>query len=290
MAKTKANMRETKAKSKELGAFCVLVSVIAYLLSTGAASAARIVSLLPSNTEIIESLGDGSEIVGVTEFEKDTLPGTRRVVIGDFVNPSIEKIVSLKPDLIVAGAWESSRTVPELRRLGYRMVEVHNPRSIADLYQTVRQLAAATGRAEQGKRVISLLAQRRKDLQSRRPNQPLKTYIEIDRPQWTVGGIDFLSEALADAGAFNIFSDLQKEAGQVSSEVVIERNPDLIITLADKKEDILRRPGWGNIAAVRHGWIIDDIDPNRLTRPSPRLWDGIEQIEQRILAWRGKVP
>lgn len=251
------------------------------LLPFREALALRIVSLLPSNTEILESLGAGEEVVGVTVFEPKK---QNREWIGDLVHPNMEKIVSLKPDMIAAGLWKSSRAAPRLRAMGYRVVEIPNPRSVQDLYETIRRLAEAIGRPERADPVIAGMKRRFSRLQrvSRQWPRPFRAYIEISRGHWTPGGPDFITETFRMAGADNIFSDIPEEAAQVSSEVIVRRNPEVIITFAIPKEEIARRPGWRMIEAVKRGAILDDLDRDALSRPSPRLLDGLEQLSARL--------
>jgi len=243
--------------------------------------ALRIVSLLPSNTEILESLGAGDQVVGVTRFDR---PAPGRVIIGDFFQPNLEKIVALKPDLIVTGLWASSRTGASLKTLGYRLVEIPNPHSLEELYGSIRQLAATIQRPSDAERVIADMKARLSRVQARAALLPrhLRTYIEIDPPFWTIGGHDFLNEAVSLAGADNIFSDLTRPSAQVSPEVIVQRDPELIISFDLKKAEIARRSGWGSVSAVRSGHILDDLDRDALSRPSPRVVSGVEDLEQRI--------
>ena len=227
-------------------------------------------------------LGAGDSIVGVTVYDRPVLPG--RTVVGDFVNPSIEKIVSLKPDLVLAGAWENSRVVPELKRLGMTVVEVRNPTSLTELYATIKQVAEAVGKKDKACVVISDMRIHLETLHARAPQPPLSLYIEIDAPLWTLAGHDFLSEALCGIGLCSMLSNSTHAASQVSAETIIERNPDVIISLDATKAEIEHRPGWDRIRAVERGWIIDrnDVNPDRLSRPSPRLVEGLTQVAAQL--------
>jgi iron complex transport system substrate-binding protein len=262
---------------------CSIVFLISALcvLSGRSAWALRIVSLLPSNTEILESLGAGDDIVGVTRFDA---PNPRRTVVGDFIHPNLETIVALKPDLIVAGYWASSRAVPRLRKLGYQVLDIRNPRSLDDLYGTIRTIAGAIGRSQSAASVVADMKRKLSRLgeASRRFHRNRRAYIEVDPGLWTVGGPDFLTQALHEIGIDNIYSDIPKESCQVSAESVVERNPDVILLLHGKRQELVKRPGWSLIRAVRLGWVIDDINPDRLARPSPRMTEGLEQLERKM--------
>jgi iron complex transport system substrate-binding protein len=140
------------------------------------------------------------------------------------------------------------------------------------------------GREAAAKRVIDDMQRRLTRVQerSRRLARRLRTYIEIDRPYWTVSSHDFLSQAFALAGADNIFPDLKQQAVQVSPEVIVQRNPELIVSFDAKRPEIQGRAGWESTSAVRTGFIIDDLAQENLTHPSPQLVVGVEALITRI--------
>jgi ABC-type Fe3+-hydroxamate transport system substrate-binding protein len=195
----------------------------------------------------------------------------------------MERIVALHPDLIAAGYWESSRAVPRLRAMGYKVVEVRNPRSLADLYASIETLAAALGRPESAKPVVAQMKRGFADIERRaRSHRRLRAYSEVDVGPWTPGGPDYLTEACKAAGLDNIFSDLKSQAAHISMEAVVERNPEVVISLAATREEVVRRAGWASVEAVRRGWVIDDLDHDAFVRPSPRLVGAIADLETRV--------
>lgn len=259
-----------------LHAICILLCRPSY--------AQRIVSLLPSNTEILEAIGAGNEVVGVTIFESSS---ATREYVGDLIHPNIEKIVSLKPDLIAGGEWKSSRIMTRLQSMGYKVVEIPNPHSLEELYSGIRLLAKASGRSSQADGVIESMRTRLDALRwDSARYKPLWTYIEVDDGLWTVGGPDFTSEVYAIAGARNIFSDIRKPAAQVSAEAVVTRNPQAVLCLDQSCQEILSRPGWQSIEAIRKKQVVLDIDPNLLSRPSPKLVEGAEALAKRLRQWQ----
>jgi iron complex transport system substrate-binding protein len=246
--------------------------------------ALRIVSLLPSNTEVIEALGAGDEVVGVTRFDGLLKRNPKVGDIGDFMHPNMEKIVSLKPDLIVAGYWTSSHIVPRLTQMGYKVVQIRSPQSIGEIYQSIEELAKVIGRPKAAQPIIEKMkaqfeaVRRRGDLLPKR----LKIYIEIDSPYWTIGGKDYLNEAFALAGVDNIFADLPRPSGQVSPEMIVERNPDVILVFYSTRDEVLSREGWGQVDAIRKGFVIDDFPQDGLSRPSPALASTINEFVGRM--------
>lgn len=262
-----------------------LLSILLFVtMCAGPAHAKRIISLLPSNTEILQAVGAGPEIVGVTRFDELLTQTTAVASIGDFIHPNVEKIVELKPDLIVAGYWTSSHIVPHFKKMGYTVLEVRPPKSLEEIYASIRVLAQAADRPHAAEPVIQNMKDRLEKVRQRAKHLPrrLKTYIEVDRPYWTIGTPDYLSEALALAGADNIFSDLKRQAAQVSPEVILERQPDLIIAFKAKRTEIAARPGWQTLPAVKSGLVLDDLPENALSRSSPPLVQGIEIFIERL--------
>jgi iron complex transport system substrate-binding protein len=248
--------------------------------------AMRIVSLLPSDTEILQALGAGHEVVGVTRYDTLLKQVDPPQDVGDLLQPNMEKIVALHPDLILAGLWSSSRIVPRLRAMGFRVEEFASPRSFEETYASIRRVAQAIGRPGAARLVIERMQRRLAAIRQEAAKLPhrLRTYIEIDQPYWTVGGKDFLSEAVALAGGDTIFGDLTQKAVQVSPEVIIARDPELIISFHAKRDAIAGRPGWSAVSAVKKGFVVDDVSEDLLTHPSPRLVGGIQQLLERILA------
>ena len=259
--------------------------VAVFLFIASPAFALRIVSLLPSNTEIVEALGAGDELVGVSSYDRIP-PGSSRVNVGDLLNPQWEILVSLHPDLVLVGHWASSPAAARLRALHIPMVEIPHPQTMAALYDSIRQMAKAIHRpAADADRVIAGMQKRFAALAKAHAGRPKRTvYIEIDPPTWTVGADDYLNDGFAALGLTNAFRDVPRLSVEVSVESILQKNPDVIIVLQDRAEAVARRPGWSGIRAVQNRWIIDDVNANDLARPSPRLLDGLEQLNRRLHA------
>ncbi len=244
----------------------------------------RIVSLAPNLTSLLFGLGHGAQVVGVTTYCDDPPEALLREKVGSFLSPNLEKILDLNPDLVLAESWSSSRTVPRLRQLGLEVFEVPTPQSLAEVRQLIRDL----GRVLENVAGADQLVQRMDDQLVRirehaatldwRP----KVYLEIDVPAWTVGSVSFTNEALEISGFENLFGDLSQAAPRVSSEAVIERNPDIIVSFAATASQIAARPGWHAISAVQRNWIIDDFPEAWLSRGNHRLTDGMKGFQERV--------
>ncbi|MFQ5739821.1 MAG: ABC transporter substrate-binding protein [Acidobacteriota bacterium] len=251
---------------------------------TRAVRGMRIISLAPNLTGLLFDLGVGGHVVAVTTYCDYPPEALKREKIGDFINPNFEKIVRLKPDLVFAEEWSSSKTVPRLKQLGVHVEEVPTPRSLHEIYRLIERVGDLTGQSLEAEVLIQNMQERVAKIEARArrfPTHP-RLYLEIDRPSWTVGGSSFTNQAIELCGARNIFSDLARPAPQVSEEAIIERNPDIIISFASSTAEIRRRGGWNRIGAVQSGRIIDDFNPDLLSRGNHRLVEGMEALQTRI--------
>ena len=246
----------------------------------------RIVSLAPNLTEILFELGVGEQVVGVTKYFSDSSQGQQKEEIGDFFNPNLEKIVSLKPTLVIAEHWPSSRTVPRLKEFGLPVLETISPTSLEEIYQIIREVGKVVDRSQPAEALIQSMQKRLRVVKERavqlsdRPS----VYIEVDLPTWTIGKRSFITEAFHLCGARNLFDDVEKRALQASKETIIARNPDIILTYTVSASLISQRPGWDQIKAVQNGRILDDFDRDLLSHGNHRLIEGMEKLQARILA------
>ena len=247
-------------------------------------SARRLVSLAPNLTGLLFELGAGDQVVGVTRYCDYPAEARSREQVGDFIQPSLEKMVALRPDLILAERWPSSRTVERLRQLRLPVQELTSPTSLEEIYGLVVQVGELVQREPEAADLVARMRRQADSIAKVSDGFPYRPglYLEIDLPTWTVGGPSFSSEAIRFCGARNIFDDLEIAAPQVSEEEIIVRNPAIIVSFAATAEEIRRRPGWSGIEAVRRGRIIDNFEEALLSRGNHRLLVGMEQLQQRI--------
>ena len=242
----------------------------------------RIVSLAPNITTIVFALGLGDHLVGVTTYCDDPPEAQLKPRVGDFIRPNLEMIMSLKPNLILTQDWPSSRSAERLRDLGQTVIEFQNPFSITDIYQLIMSVGKTLERVEKASSLVASMQEKVETVRERARKLPTRPtiYIENDVPTWTIGGPTFSSEALALCGADNIFGDLAHRAPRVSEETIIQRNPDFILSFVASAEQVLSRPGWGGIEAVKHGRIIDQFEHRLLVRGNHRLADGMLSFQE----------
>jgi iron complex transport system substrate-binding protein len=271
---------------------CILAVVLAAVSPGGldAATKMRIISLAPSSTEILFALGLDDEIVGVSQFCNYPEESRAKEKIGAFSPPAIEKILSLKPDIVFCTGLEQAPAVARLRQIGLKVC-VSDPSTIEGLFASIREIGELTCRRE---RAAALVEEMRIELDAihaktaaaaidKRP----KVFIEIwHSPLMTAGRGSLIDELITAAGGVNIAYDTKTPYGSFSAEEVIERNPDCIILAymqgGDSSRAVGSRLGWNGISAVRKGRVYNDINPDILLRPGPRIVEGVRQLQKRF--------
>ena len=254
--------------------------------------AQRIVSLAPSNTELLYEVGAGAQVIGRDDFsdfpaEAKALPS----VGGSMGNYNLAAITALKPDLVLAAQINTPDQVKSLEDLGLTVFYLNNPNHLVDLYQNLQTVGTLTGKTDQATALIQSLQRRIQTLIDKLPTitNHYKVYYELDatdptRP-FTAGPGSYINIILETAGDQNIGATLGSPYASISSEEVIKQNPDFIL-LGDVAygvtiDSVMQRPGWSAINAVKnkHVFVFDD---NIVNRPTARIVDAIELLA-RIL-------
>jgi iron complex transport system substrate-binding protein len=257
-----------------------------------ASPAQRVVSLAPSNTEILFALGAGDKVVGRDEFS-DYPPEAKAIqsVGGSMGEYSMESIVALKPDLVLAAEINTPEQVKALENLGITVYYLSNPKTLDGLYTNLEIVATLTGRdptklTDSLKARVSAVDEKVAKLQSR----PVVFY-EIDATDpskpYTAGVDSFITLLINRAGGTN-FTEVAKITDpypQVGLEQWLVTQPNLIL-LGDSMwgttpESVAGRPGWSALDAVTAGSIFP-FDDNLLSRPGPRMIDGLEALAKLL--------
>ncbi|MDD5108946.1 MAG: cobalamin-binding protein [Candidatus Omnitrophica bacterium] len=251
---------------------------------------ARYISLAPSTTEILFALGLDEEIVGVSSYCNYPAQAKNKNRIGDFSSPNIEKIISLKPDYIFCTGLEQAPVITQLKQLKLN-VYVADPVNVEELLKTIKEIGEITKRTSQATVLIQQMRNQIQAVTSKVELIPqgkrIKVFLEIwHEPLMTAAGGSFVDELVTLAGGINIAHDLPRPYCSFSAESVISLNPQCIILAYMDKEAPLKlikqRFGWERIDAVKNGRIFNDIDPDILLRPGPRITKGLSQIYKRL--------
>jgi len=269
----------------------ILIVILNLLVChTSAFAKARYVSLAPSTTEILFALGLDDEIVAVSSFCDYPPKALSKEKAGDFSHPNIEKIIALKPDYIFLTGLEQAPAIAELKRLGLN-VYVSDPVNIKELFESISDIGKITGKEKQAGELITDMKLRINAITAKTELIPedkkIKVFVEVwHDPLMTVGKDSFISEIITIAGGKNIALDTKKAYSPFSPEEVISRNPCCIILTYMQKDKPLelmrRRLGWGQISAIKNNRIYNDINPDILLRPGPRIAEAIEEVYKRL--------
>lgn len=249
----------------------------------------RIVSLSPTNTEILFAIGAQERIVGVTDY-CDFPPRAREIdSIGGYSTPNIEAIVAKDPDLIVASYGNGEENIKRLRELGFPVLALH-PHSLRGVLTDIELVGKATGYEKEAKDLVEKLKERidkvrKKGMDIPEEKKPSVLWLMWYPDLWTAGAGTFFDELVQIAGGKNIAHDLDGWK-RINKEVVLARNPQIIICsrMGEKKgflSQVIEDPQLKRTAAVKNGHV-HEINADLLELPGPRIVEGLEKISGYI--------
>ncbi|RXJ03881.1 ABC transporter substrate-binding protein [Anaerobacillus alkaliphilus] len=251
----------------------------------------RIVSLMPSVTETLFAVGAGENVVGRSDWCNYPAEALDVASVGQ-MEFDLETLLSLEPDLVLAhegGLYAAGDKLDQVRAAGIPVVVVGNSDLFEEVYGAIDIVAVATGFSENGHRIISDLKASFAEISQRaaevKGEEKRKVWLEIDPTLWTTGSNTFMHEILETINATNVASGVEGWA-QFSEEDVIVLNPDIIVTtygyyVENPKQQILERAGWDSVSAVQNEQIFD-VNADTLSRPGPRLAEGVGQLAKLI--------
>ncbi len=252
----------------------------------------RIVSLAPSNTEILFAVGAGKQVVGRDSFS-DYPPEARSIkdIGGSMGKYDTEAIVALHPDLVLAGEINTPELVNSLQQLGLTVYYLPNPTTLEAMFANLETVGQLTGHQSEAVALVNSLKARVAvvDAKIKPLNSSPSVYYELDATDptkpYTAGPGTFVDLLISRAGGTNIGKSLTSQWAQISLEKLVVANPAIII-LGDSAYGttaalVGQRPGWGGLAAVQDGQIYP-FDDNLVSRPGPRLVDGLEALAKLL--------
>ncbi len=254
-------------------------------------AAQHVVSLAPSNTEILFAVGAGDQVVGRDQYSDYPEAAKEVTDIGSaFEALNTELIVSLNPDLIIAAEINTPEQVKALEDLGLTVYYLKNPTTLEEMYGNLEIVAQLTGHEVDAATLIESLKVRvaAVDEKIMPLSSRISVFYELDGTDpakpYTAGKGTFITLLIDRAGGWNIASDIDGYP-QLSLEQVVAADPAFII-LGDSAygvtpELVTARPGWENLSAVKSGQILP-FDDNLVSRPGPRLVDGLEALAKLL--------
>lgn len=259
---------------------------------TLAQPAQKIISLAPSNTEILFALGAGGQMIARDDFsdypaEAKALPA----VGGNMGKFNLEEITRLQPDLVLLAETNTTELATSLESLGLTVYYLSNPDDFAGLWGNLQTVGALTGRSAEAEALIAGLKTRVEAVQTK--IAPLSSrptvFYELDGSDpakpWTVGPNNFIDYLIRTAGGSNAAAGMAQDFGLFSLEELLVQNPSIIL-LGDAAygmtpEAVKQRAGWEGLAAVQQDQIYT-FDDNLVSRPGARLVDGLETLAKLI--------
>ena len=248
----------------------------------------RIVSVAPNVTEILFSLGLGDRLVGVSTYCQYPPEALKIEKIGGYINPSLEKIVALRPDLVVGIAEGDLRTFVD--RLAALKIPVYiaNPRDALEVLTSIRKIGEITFAQEPAGKIVRSMEEKIRRIQDRVQGRPRPRVLHIldFNPLISAGKGTFVDDLIRLGGGRNVAETATGKYPRFSMEEVLVQDPEVILLASMKSQDPLVKQRrwwdrWKTITAVKQGRIYV-LDSDLIHRPSPRMVEGLEQVARAI--------
>ena len=249
--------------------------------------ARRIASLSPSNTEVLFALGCGPRVV-LRDKVSSYPPAVKKIPATSPFNLSVEHVAGYSPDVVLL-SHDHKAQIEAFRRVGVP-VATFDPRDLAQVYGNIRAMGVLCGASARATSLVARMKARAAKIMSAVKGRHRPTvYIETDGADpakpWTAGKGSFVEYLVGLAGGRNLLARLDRPYVQINAEEVLAADPDHVLimgvsgTTRGRGLALLRaRPGWGKLRAVKQGHVIDVIHPDLISRPGPRLVQGLEAL------------
>ena len=244
-----------------------------------------LVCLAPSIVDDVYSLGAGNDVIAVSDYTTYPADAAKKPTIGAPLNPSLEKIIALHPDLVLGtGDMNHLPSIDQLERYGIPVFVV-NPHGIAGIYRSIVSLGRALNRESDAAHLLRDLQAREQSVRARVLDKPA---VRLFMPVWydpivTVGRHAFITELIEVAGGNSITSDIAQEWPQVSLEAIVARHPDALLLIKGSKVSLAElsgRPGWQGLSAVREGRVF--FVDKQIELPSPAAIYAMEELAKQL--------
>ena len=242
----------------------------------------RVVSLAPNLTENIFAVGAGDRLVGVTTFCNYPAEAQKIQKIGDTVNPNIETIIALKPQIVFVSTASQIETFTKTLEAQGITVFVTNPKDLNGVLINLRQLGEIFGTRERAATLLNELQQRIMAVDEQLQGKAkVKTFVQISKePLFTIGKESFLTEIIERAGSESVTKTVETAYPKISKETALAFNPEAIV-LSESPDNTEPNDVFKNSPAVKNKKVFK-INADILSRPGPRLVDALEQIAEKL--------
>ena len=248
----------------------------------------RIVSVAPSVTETLFALGLGDRVVGVSSYCEFPPEALKKEKVGGYINPSLEKIVASKPDLVIGIAEGDLKTFMD-RLISLKIpVYITNPRNVSEVLASIQNIGKVTFFSQAAEKITRAMKERIQAVQVKvqgRPHPRVMPVLNFD-PLMSAGKGTFVDDLIRLAGGRNVAEKVRGKYPRLSVEEVFAQDPEVIILGSMKSQDAMDEgrqwwKQWKTISAVRQGRIYV-LDADLIYRPSPRIVDGLEEMARAI--------
>lgn len=243
----------------------------------------RIIAMLPSHTETLFAIGAGDKLVAVDKYSNYPKDATDKLAkVGSAFQPDLEKILALKPDLILADESKSSKLVSKLEAAGLT-VYGGTGQTYNEVFEKIAVLGKITNREANATRLITKMRGDLNALQQSVLKLPkVSTYYEVDPAPYSVGPNSFIGTLITKAGGQTIIPASMGDFPKIDPELIVKANPQVMIGLS--LDDAKKRAGWLSLKAVNSGRVYKPSDEERdaLSRPGPRLAVALKALIRMI--------
>ncbi|MET0752811.1 MAG: cobalamin-binding protein [Pyrinomonadaceae bacterium] len=242
----------------------------------------RAVSLAPNLTEIVFAVGAGDRLVGVTTFCNYPEETKKIQKIGDTMNPNIENIIALKPQIVLISTAAQIETFTKVLDEQGIVYFVTNPQNLDGIYKSIGLIGEIFGRKDQADEVVTSLKKRVAGIESLIYSKtPVKTFLQISRePLYTIGKESFITDLIRRAGGVSATADIESAYPKLSKETALALNPDAIV-LSESDDNNAPNEVFKNSPAVKNAKVFK-INADIISRPAPRIVDALEQLARAL--------
>jgi iron complex transport system substrate-binding protein len=272
-------------------ALCAVSGVVGWTIPAALAQAQpqRIISIIPSTTEMLFAMGAGARVIGVGNFDRYPPEALTRPKVGGLIDPDVERILSLKPDLMIVYGTQSELRA-QLDRAKIPMF-LYQHAGLSDITTTIRDLGTRVGNPNESHALADRIEAEIEDVRKRVAGRPRpRTLLVFGRDAETLrgiyasGAIGFLHDMLEAAGGTNVFADVKRQSIQTTSELAVARAPDVIVEIGVDTASASGRNlrAWNtlpSIPAVRNRRIYQ-LRGDGMMNPGPRISSSVRRVAE----------
>ncbi|HEY9061699.1 MAG TPA: ABC transporter substrate-binding protein [Pseudobacteroides sp.] len=245
----------------------------------------KVISIAPNITEMIYALGRSSKLIGRSEYCDYPEDAKKIASVGSLEDPSIEKVVELKPDLVIVSTHFKKEVIEKLESMGVKVAAFYGQESFEGVYSTIENVGTVLNAKDNADKLIKGMKAKVQSVTDRVKDKPKPSVYYVvsygKMGDYTAGKDTFIGQMIQIAGGKNAADDVQ--GWSYSLEKLVEKNPEILICSKyyNSKQGIESTSGYKDLSAVKNGKLLE-IDNNLLDRQGPRLADGLTQLAKAI--------